>query len=644
MATKNLRIKDARNLLATPEAERKKADRKGSSRRRRSSFTDQNKNKVDETENLTLLGTPVEDIKRPISREERAQIKFGHPIYSKAASLFESLKGTTGERLKLDFENEFEKRRAYSLAFAAKRYESILKDVLLDSSFYSSYFKLETFHHSKVMVMLIDFYEHSFRFSESTRKKIEVDSRSHMDHIHDIQNAFFKHKTKLCSAFARNRIKACALTLDAMLPEDVKREKEHGSQHPLFAWVNPFVSDSEQVVEKLKEDGFEFRESLDLDEEASVFTHNTDSADLLKFPPSVKDDVYNSELALNSSLLPMSKPRYLTAELCKRIHTELSQSQQKSRDILFPTVTIEGENETANKNTVEGFDIILTHPDTGCLAVFLCSLLCPKKRLFVFGCHGDKSSEVDKNLKRIGASNFILLGEEFKNVLPTGDERFSSVKLIVCNPPCSKSGVVNLVDFIIQEGVDTGANLSKEATPARIRGYAEEQATTVRVAFGYPSVQSVVYSTFSTRVEENENLVNRVVQSQQNAKNQFEPINVVEGVNGDNSKVENFMKVKPSFEMDGFFVALLKRKIKDDSVHEVMERANKKGLLKKSRATSGKADKKKTVQPPHVARRLSIDKDKSPKTSPKSPRNKIRQNSINKKNDADNEEDGRFKF
>ena len=75
-----------------------------------------------------------------------------------------------------------------------------------------------------------------------------------------------------------------------------------------------------------------------------------------------------------------------------------------------------------------------------------------------------------------------------------------------------------------------------------------------------------------------------------------------------------------------------------------MERANKKGLLKKSRATSGKADKKKTVQPPHVARRLSIDKDKSPKMSPKSPRNKIRQNSINKKNDNDNEEDGRFKF
>lgn len=134
---------------------------------------------------------------------------------------------------------------------------------------------------------------------------------------------------------------------------------------------------------------------------------------------------------------------------------------------------------------------------------------------------------------------FILLGEEFKNV-PIGDDRFSSVKLIVCNPPCSMSGVVNLVDFIIQEGVDTGVNLSKEATTARIRGYAEEQATTVRTAFGYPSVQSVVYSTFSTHVEENENLINQVVQSQPNAKNRFEPISVNDDVIDDENNKGSF--------------------------------------------------------------------------------------------------------
>ena len=125
MAGKTLKSKEQRNLLATPEVERKRGDRKGSSRRRRSSLTDHNKNKPNEGD-LNLPGTNnVEETKRPISREERAQIKFGHPIYSKAASLFESLKGTMEDTLKLDFENEFEKRRAYSLALAAKRCECI---------------------------------------------------------------------------------------------------------------------------------------------------------------------------------------------------------------------------------------------------------------------------------------------------------------------------------------------------------------------------------------------------------------------------------------------------------------------------------------------------------------------------------------
>lgn len=74
-----------------------------------------------------------------------------------------------------------------------------------------------------------------------------------------------------------------------------------------------------------------------------------------------------------------------------------------------------------------------------------------------------------------------------------------------------------------------------------------------------------------------------------------------------------------------------------------MERANKKGLLKKTRTASGKADKKKIVQPPHVARRLSKDKDKSVKTLPKSsPRNKLHQN--DKSSTDKNEEDVRFKF
>lgn len=50
----------------------------------------------------------------------------------------------------------------------------------------------------------------------------------------------------------------------------------------------------------------------------------------------------------------------------------------------------------------------------GCLAGYLCSMLCPKKRLFVFGCHGDKHTEVEKNLKRIGASSIFSIVSSFE--------------------------------------------------------------------------------------------------------------------------------------------------------------------------------------------------------------------------------------
>lgn len=73
-----------------------------------------------------------------------------------------------------------------------------------------------------------------------------------------------------------------------------------------------------------------------------------------------------------------------------------------------------------------------------------------------------------------------------------------------------------------------------------------------------------------------------------------------------------------------------------------MERANKKGLLKKSRTTNGKAGgKKKTasVQPPHVARRLSVDKDK-PGHKVLLPEAQIK---VRKESKAD-DEDARFKF
>jgi len=121
MATKSQHLKtnNTKGLL-TPELKRKGSSRKDN--RRGSSLTDNNNKIKKDEENLS--DKTLEETKRPISRDERAQIKFGHHIYNKAASLFESLKDSEenkGKKQSIEFESEFERRRAYSLSFAAKR-------------------------------------------------------------------------------------------------------------------------------------------------------------------------------------------------------------------------------------------------------------------------------------------------------------------------------------------------------------------------------------------------------------------------------------------------------------------------------------------------------------------------------------------
>lgn len=59
----------------------------------------------------------------------------------------------------------------------------------------------------------------------------------------------------------------------------------------------------------------------------------------------------------------------------------------------------------------------------------------------------------DESWRTLTSSEDVVLQEEsFLDALPT-DERLKKVRIIVVNVPCSKSGIVNPVDFILQEGV-----------------------------------------------------------------------------------------------------------------------------------------------------------------------------------------------
>ena len=107
-----------------------KGEKRSSLKKREKQLKDFQKN----LESLSLV--PQNEQKRPksVSRDDRARLKFSHSVYDKAAMMFEQLnEGKTESTSALpEFETEFEKRRAYSLAFAAKRcmYVVLMHEIL----------------------------------------------------------------------------------------------------------------------------------------------------------------------------------------------------------------------------------------------------------------------------------------------------------------------------------------------------------------------------------------------------------------------------------------------------------------------------------------------------------------------------------
>ena len=106
-----------------------------------------------------------------------------------------------------------------------------------------------------------------------------------------------------------------------------------------------------------------------------------------------------------------------------------------------------------------------------------------------------------------------ILEEHFLDALPT-DERFRKVKIIVVNAQCSKSGIVNPVDFILQEGVSSSIKeLSKGGLDtSKIRGLAFQHLSLLRHAMKFPQVHAIVYMTRSVSEYENLDVVKKAMQ------------------------------------------------------------------------------------------------------------------------------------
>ena len=166
-------------------------------------------------------------------------------------------------------------------------------------------FQLEAQHHNKVMVMLMDYYDHNFRFSDSKRVVISEDTQEPQELIRDIQEAIVSHQVHLCASFARCRIRDCALCLEDLVNDGNKEALEYAKQQPLYGRINTLKTTTDDVMNLLINEGFVLAEDTELGElTGRMFRKDPHFDDMLVFSKECKDDVYSLNITMDLWLYP----------------------------------------------------------------------------------------------------------------------------------------------------------------------------------------------------------------------------------------------------------------------------------------------------------------------------------------------------
>lgn len=291
------------------------------------------------------------------------------------------------------------------------------------------------------------------------------------------------------------------------------------------------------------------------------------------------------------------KSTFVAAEVVNSMVLEFASQKEKAVQLIPGTdvQTILGE----------GDDVIQTHAESGNLTAHLSSLIHPDRKIFAFGVATDSHMQIEDKLERMAVRNVSLLEESFLDALPT-DECFKKVRIIVVNVPCSKSGIVNPVDFVLQEGVTSSIKeLARgNVDTSKVKGLAFQHLSFLRHAMKFPQAQAIIYITRSTQNSENMDVVKKAMEMNQEerskstscyeltpalpklARSLKEAARISNGLLQTEISLTHkepetrYLSLEPSAAMNGGFVALLKRQKPVETAQEVLERAAKKGLVK----------------------------------------------------------------
>ncbi|KAL0116807.1 hypothetical protein PUN28_010019 [Cardiocondyla obscurior] len=394
----------------------------------------------------------------------------------------------------LNYANEAEMRRVFGLVYDVLRYKNILNRALENAGFWHRNGALKE-RERVVWLLLYDMQGRKFARRRGEGATEAQDRILETVELKDIEDALLKAKTHLAASISRLRIKGSALNLDELLPTHLRIAEGicWADQSAIASgWINTMrVFSKDKFIEDIS------KVTLELCDDTEVAELNENEYTFDPICPKVINllDKAREKLAV-SNLVRDHRFIFLERSLCLGAAT-LAQAIRVAR-LCGP--------------------VILTHSiaprHTGYLAGLLADIE-DSGRLLAFGT-GNNRCEYEAYLMTLGITlqQCRIFSERY--IAPPPSIELERATIVLATPPCSYTGIRDVVDLAVARGGDIALLESLTSDTAggikQPRALLAEQFSTLKYALTRPNIQFLIYEVHTILPSETTEMIRQVVE------------------------------------------------------------------------------------------------------------------------------------
>ncbi|CAD6886102.1 unnamed protein product [Tilletia laevis] len=429
-----------------------------------------------------------------------------------------------------------------------------------------------------------------------------------------------KYKTRLRAELTRVQIRAGKSRVEELRLGG--QDRERAERIPRWARVNEGKTSVAAVIVRLEQEGWKQVEGPQLSKGRN-FMLSPHIPSLLAFHPSSTSALLSHELYSSGQLILQDLASCFPAQILA------SDYQRRGRSLEAIDATAAPGNKTSHLSALLGSTASVTAFEmspqryqtlTSQLTKAGCLTTSTNKQEAASSTANKKRKRADLPVSATGTLNVTALRADFLETEPA-DARWHNVELMLLDPSCSGTGIVNRLDYLSGAGPSTeeqeeddtvpptstksdpqskpstaaassSSSSSSSALTARLTALSAFQLTMVKHAMRFPHLQRIVYSTCSIHAEEDEHVVVAALESAEAQEGGWRlmgrekvlpawPVRGrVEDCKGDTVIAESVIRCVPGGELsrvrgvelgtvhieasNGFFVAAFERTLAED--------------------------------------------------------------------------------